>query len=82
MILPILRDLLLYFERKENADKQEEITEEEYKEVDNDIILKQERKENLDNLEHKEVDNDISLKHERNENEDDLERTHKKRRRI
>ena len=68
--------------REKNADEQEEITEEEYKEVDNDIILKQERKENLDNLEHKEVDNDISLKHERNENEDDLERTHKKRRRI
>ena len=55
MILPILRDLQLYFERKENADKQEEITEEEYKEVDNDISLKQERKdetkENVDDLE-------------------------------
>ena len=45
----------MYFERKENADKQEEITEEEYKEVDNDISLKQERKdetkENVDDLE-------------------------------
>ena len=43
MILSIFRDLLLYFERKENADEQEEITEEEYKEVYNDISLKQER---------------------------------------
>ena len=33
MILSILRDLLLYFERKENADEHEEITAEE---VDND----------------------------------------------
>ena len=75
----LLKIISIFFERKENADEHEEITEEEHKEVDNDIRLKGVRKENVDNLEryaeekHKKLDNDIGVKQERKENVDNLE---------